>query len=317
LSADSELIQVVRTAPERAIGRIFLDKYVLSNLLGSGGWSAVYKATLLTEPSRWVAVKIPHAVLLEQQDIARFRREARALSSLRHRNSVELLDYGLCDGRPYLVLELAPGTTLEEVQACQTLTIDAVLAIYEQLCDVLGEAHQIGFIHRDLKPPNVIVKDIRDLHVKLIDFGATKSVSENASVITNTGETIGTPAYMSPEQCLAQPLDSRSDIYSLGCMLYESLTRRRPFSGKNPMATMQQQVMIEAPPFTEAELLEIPPRLEAIVLKCLKKDPDKRFESMHQLRNQLTKGSPSGNNVVARAQSFFSGLQGKFSKPRK
>jgi eukaryotic-like serine/threonine-protein kinase len=310
LEEPAEFYCKLRSQPEILIGKVFLDKYKVTRFLGAGGWSTVYEGIPLQSPKVAVAIKIPHGMFLDDQDIARFRREARALSQLRHRNTVTLIDYGvLPDERPYLITELAQGITLEELFERQRLEPATCIELFVQICDVLQESHSIGFVHRDLKPANVIVNGIEAPNpvVKVIDFGAMKSTLPNASVVTRSGETLGTPYYMSPEQCMAKPIDCRTDIYSIGCMLYEALTGVRIFEGKNPMEVMQKQILIEPKSFADQQVRNVPAYLEEIVMQCLKKDPEERFQSAADLKHELERKQRRQNrtNVLDKAKDLI------------
>ncbi|MCB9593208.1 MAG: serine/threonine protein kinase [Sandaracinaceae bacterium] len=220
-------------------GDLLDGKYRIEGLLGGGGIGAVYRAVQLPL-ERPVAIKVLHDDLLTMKELrARFEREARVLSALTHPHVVSISDYGIDGDRPFLVMELLEGRTLEEVLRKGDMTPQLALDVTREILEGLAFAHEKGVAHRDLKPANVFLLRGRDEneHVKLLDFGlarvvSTKGAEDDEVTLTKRGVVFGTPAYMSPEQAAGTPADERSDIYSLGILLFEMLAGRRPFVGE-------------------------------------------------------------------------------------
>ncbi len=220
-------------------GDVLDGRYRIEGLLGGGGIGAVYRAVQLPL-ERPVAIKVLHDDLLSMKELrARFEREARVLSALTHPHVVSISDYGIDDDRPFLVMELLEGRTLEDLLKSGEMTPELALGITREILEGLAFAHEKGVAHRDLKPANVFLLRGRDgsEHVKLLDFGlarvvSTKGAGDDEVTLTKRGVVFGTPAYMSPEQAAGTPADERSDIYSLGVLLFEMLAGRRPFVGE-------------------------------------------------------------------------------------
>jgi serine/threonine protein kinase len=263
--------------------------FVLLEKLGSGGMGEVFLAEhqLL---GRRVALKVLHADHLRNPSMhERFTREARLANRVRHPNVVEITDqHALPDGRPYLTMELCAGIDVAS-HAREGLTLRRFVSIMISIVDALDAAHRAGVVHRDLKPSNILV-DKGD-RVKLLDFGVARLASGEDDRLTMTGEVFGTPSYMSPEQATGEPVDARSDLYSLGIIAWELLVGRRPFAGRSfgdfvlLHATMAPQPPSKATPRQMPE--PIPPALDAIVLRCLAKRPEQRFDSAAELREAL------------------------------
>jgi serine/threonine-protein kinase len=225
---------------ELAAGHVLGGRYRIEGLLGGGGIGAVYRAVQLPL-ERPVAIKVLHDDMLSMKELrARFEREARVLSALTHPHVVSISDYGIDGDRPFLVMELLEGRTLEEVLREGEMTPELALQVTREILEGLAFAHQKGVAHRDLKPANVFLLRGRDgsEHVKLLDFGLarvvgpSKAASDDEVTLTKRGVVFGTPAYMSPEQASGTPADERSDVYSLGILLFEMLAGRRPFVGE-------------------------------------------------------------------------------------
>ena len=271
------------------IGRDILDgQFKIVEKIGAGGMGAVYKAHQ-PEMNRMVAVKVLHKKLIGKKDAAsRFRREARALSHLTHPNTVRVMMYGeLEDGSLYIVMEYLEGKNLHQlVRAGGPLKLERAIGILVQACGALEEAHQAGMIHRDLKPENIFIcrhGGIKDF-VKVLDFGLAKvterEMRPGSIMLTQEGMVFGTPEFMAPEQAQGKALCPASDVYSLAIILYEALTGKLPFEGKNPMDFLQMHVT--APPIRLNERdpsLEFPVELEHVIDKALAKDAEKRYPS--------------------------------------
>lgn len=259
-------------------------RYLLEERIASGGMASVWRAhdEVL---ARTVAVKVLHDHLAEDSDFReRFRREAVTAARLAHPNVVSLYDTGADDARVYLVMELVEGSTLRDVIAdVGSLEIGQVAAIGEKVARALHYAHARGLVHRDVKPANILIGE--DGTVKVADFGIAKADQDQRD-LTRTGMVLGTAAYVAPEQVLARPLDGKADQYSLGCVLYEALTGRRPFIGDSPVTTAAARLERDPLPLRSLRA-DIPRGLEQVVTRCLARDASARFSSCGQLADAL------------------------------
>lgn len=266
-----------------------IDNYEVIDVIGSGGWGTVYLARHFNH-DEMVAIKLLHRHLLSSSEkLERFQREAQAASLLRSVGAPRVKGHGiLSDGQPYIIFEYAEGATLQEILADRTLPPSQVRAIILQLCTVLKEAHGLGLLHRDIKPSNIMVSRDSDgcLIVKLLDFGLAKNIDIDQDSLTDTGLTVGTPAYMSPEQCSGRQLDARSDIYSLGCVMYQALTGHLPFEGSNQLELLQMQIY-QAPAPMAMHGVRVGPALQSVVLRALEKDPRCRYQSARELESDM------------------------------
>ena len=298
------------------IGQQF-GNYRAVSLLGEGGMGAVY---LAEHPAigRRVAVKVLHKNYIRDENLlTRFLNEARAANAIRHPNIIEILDSGtIADGTPFLVMELLEGESLgTRIRRDGALPIQTAVEFCYQTASALGAAHKKGIVHRDLKPDNLfVVPDPHDPErerIKVLDFGIAKlQQSANDSVKTRTGTLMGTPIYMSPEQCRGtKTVDHRSDIYSLGIIFFEMLCGQPPFvsEGFGELVNMHLNVAPTAPSTQNAN---VSPTIDAIVLKMLSKNPDERFADMGALMTAL-KASGGSTFVVRGAQSSSPELGGK------
>jgi len=250
--------------------------YRLIHELGRGGMAVVWKA-YHAPMDRHVAIKVlPYQFAQREEFIRRFRQEVRLIARLEHPNILPVYDYGESDDLPYLVMRLLEAGTLTDRIRQKRLSLAEIDRIFCQLAEALAYAHEQGVIHRDIKPSNVMM-DARGT-VFLTDFGIAKMV-EGATQLTATGMITGTPEYMSPEQAQGLPLDQRSDIYSLGVVLYEMLTGKVPFQAETPVAVLLKKIQDTLPPPTALNP-DIPDRLEPVLLKALAKNPDDRYSSM-------------------------------------
>lgn len=265
--------------------RMLGGRYLLEERIASGGMASVWRAhdEVL---ARTVAVKVLHDHLAEDSDFReRFRREAVTAARLAHPNVVSLYDTGSSGDQVYLVMELVEGSTLRDVIAeVGSLEIGQVAAIGEKVARGLHYAHTRGLVHRDVKPANILIGE--DGTVKVADFGIAKADQDQRD-LTRTGMVLGTAAYVAPEQVLARPLDGKADQYALGCVLYEALTGRRPFSGDSPVATAAARLERDPLPLRSLRA-DIPRGFEQVVMRCIARDPSARFSSCGHLADALT-----------------------------
>jgi serine/threonine protein kinase len=268
-------------------GDMVAERYQIISVLGRGGFGCVYKVLQVLLKKEF-ALKTLNPINTSEITILRLHKEAQAASRLDHPNLVRAVDFGMLeDSQPYLVMDLVEGPTLSQyLKQNGKAPLRTALQLFLPLCNALAYAHQQGVVHRDLKPSNVILAaDDSGQHQyvpKIVDFGIAKLQSSELSramTLTTTGEIFGTPLYMSPEQCMGAGVDGRSDIYALGCMLFETLTGAPPFSGSNPLEIMMQHGTGVVPSLKEASLGEtFPPALERVIHRMLAKDPKDRYQ---------------------------------------
>jgi len=273
-----------------AIGGL-LGAYRVLSRLGSGGMGEVFLAEHARSGGR-VAIKVLHARYAEDtQANERFVREARIASRVVHQHIVEAteLDY-LPDGRPYLVMEHVEGADVYALWQGHALSLDRFVRVMLQIAGALDAAHRAGVVHRDLKPSNLFLVEGQD-YVKILDFGLAKLTQPGDERLTQTGQVIATPSYMSPEQATGEPVDGRSDLYSLGIVMWELLVGQRPFNGSSFGDFVLQHATTRPLPPSKARVRElnepIPPALDALVLRCLAKRPEDRFASAGELYEAL------------------------------
>jgi eukaryotic-like serine/threonine-protein kinase len=296
------------------IGRTLAGRFRVTGFIGEGAMAAVYRGYQEEEPHD-VALKIMHPHLLTDPTfVGRFRREAKAASLLQHPNSVQIFDCGVDDKLLYIAMELMGGQDLFELLVLERRLPEARAArILIQVCAALMAAHALGIVHRDLKPENImLIPDDDDPAgglVKVLDFGIAKILereqpaptsgngvdsapaSSLGGSLTTVGTVVGTPSYMSPEQCRAEAIDARSDIYSCGVVLYQLVTGKLPFSGDNPMDLAIKHVK-DAPPAPSLLLPSLHPGLEAAILTALSKWPAQRQQSARELKEELERLLP-------------------------
>lgn len=290
------------------LGQVLDGKYRIDAKLGAGGMGDVYRATRLLIGDS-VAIKILHAHLAQAANAAeRFRREAVTATHLRHRNVVAIYDVGISQANhvPYILMELAEGFSLRQIiNQYRVLPLDFVVTAAAQICAALDEAHGLGIIHRDIKPENIIANQTTNgWQIKILDFGIAKLFNQTENNLTQDGNALGTPQYMSPEQCMGEPLDGRSDIYSVGIVLYELLTGVVPF--KSPTASAIAIQQLQNPPVPPRSINpNIPPQIEEIILRTLGKKREMRPQTALQLSQEIIKAATvalqSGQTAVPAA----------------
>lgn len=277
------------------VGQTIKGSYFVQQRIGGGGMGQVYKAVQINL-DRPVALKLLRPSLLSDPSVVqRFHREARASSKLHHPNVIAVTDFGQTDdGTLFMAMEYVPGRNLLRVLRDEfPLGELRVINIGAQILAALGEAHRAGIIHRDLKPENVMVESrTGELDfVKVLDFGIAKikEPGDTQGQLTQVGLVCGTPDYMSPEQASQHPLDARSDLYSVGIILYELLTGSHPFRGLTPTEMVRAHVEQQIPPMAERSLSgdKVSPGLEALVMRALKKEPAHRFLTADEMRREL------------------------------
>jgi len=273
------------------IGQV-LGTCTLQRLLGRGGMGAVYLARQ-SRPRRTVAIKVILPSLIEEQTreefLARFRREADAIAALDHIHIMPIYEYSEMGDTAYLVMPYVTGGTLRDrLEKSPNLSLEEAIHVINQAAAGLDCAHAQGIIHRDLKPGNILFH--ADGRLLLADFGLAKVLkdveSSGLSLMTSAGTIIGTPEYLSPEQGTGNPLDLRTDVYSLGIVLYHMLAGRVPFTGTSPIAIAIRHAMVEPPPMRQFNP-HIPPPIEAVVMKAIAKAPEERFSSAGELARAL------------------------------
>lgn len=284
-------------------GDVIAGQFKVLAKLGSGGMSSVYRCLdLFVE--RTVAVKVLFAgQTTNPKAINRFRREARAIAKLDHPNIVRLHSFNFDLSSPYIVMEHIDGITLAElIETNGPLEVEQVFRLAEQLCSALLYAHQNGVIHRDLKPSNILIEhfDASGVQAKVLDFGIAKMLDDTTPGATTTGELFGTPSYMSPEQALGKSVDSRTDQYSLGCLLFECLTGTPPFVGSGQLSVLMQHVQSEAPSLEESTFdgRVFPAQIQPVMDKMLAKFPADRYYSMAEIYENLIDDRPESEYVV-------------------
>ncbi len=288
------------------VGDTISDRYRLTELIGEGGMGSVFKARDL-KLGKVVAVKTLSGRELNDDDFVRFHREAKVASTISHTNVVETYDFGVTgNGQPFLVMQLIEGVTLKKLLARQgVLNLSTALQILAQIAGGMCAVHSAGIIHRDLKTSNVMVKiDSGTVTVKLLDFGVARRVQvrqegidpdkkqqyPGSETLTKSGEIIGTPRYLSPEQALGIPVDERSDIYSLGCIAFEMFSGKPPFAGDTVFETIQMHLDAYNRPTLPSDA-HLPESLRKLIEKMIARFPEDRIQSMSQLRSEIDKSS--------------------------
>lgn len=291
----NDKVILVKIKKDKLLGQILNERYKVVEEIGRGGMSIVYKG-VHELMDRLVAIKVLLPQLVsDQTSIKRFQVEAQAASCLSHPNVITIYDYGVVDEeQPFLVMDFLEGESLSDIiKRDDHVEMKRTIPIFMQAAEALEHAHQKGVIHRDLKSSNIMLINFegKDDFVKVVDFGIAKlmpSSGKQAQHLTATGEIFGSPIYMSPEQCTGSTLDARSDIYSMGAMMYEALTGQPPIMGRSVVETMEMHLTTPPPPLKEIRPdLDINESLERVVMKALSKKPEARFQKMQELRDAL------------------------------
>jgi|AGTN01.1.fsa_nt_gi Serine/threonine protein kinase len=289
LRADLDVrVEKLKARADVVIGTKLDNKIEVICLLGKGGMSSVYKAhhKLLDQI---VAVKIMHpSFACDTQAVLRFQREAKAAFAFQHENLVSVHDIGTTpDGLPYFVMDYIEGDSLAEEVERGPIELTRAMEIFRQVCAGLKAAHNKNIVHRDIKPSNILLYTMPDgtEKAKIADFGIAKVLTEDTNQIqklTQTGEIFGSPLYMSPEQCMGNPTDRRSDIYAFGCVMYECLSGEVPLAGSTPFDTLSKHVNV-----LPKRLTEFPDTVNNAILCCLEKRPQDRYQTVEELESDL------------------------------
>lgn len=312
-SAEVTLTQAEQLLP----GNIVAEKYQIISLLGRGGMGAVYRVKQIFLDQDLALKVLAHSSTTDDTHVRRFQIEGKAAFKLNHPNLVKVTDFGLLeDHAPYLVMEFIEGMTLAEfLKKEKQPAIDTVLKIVAQACLGLAYAHQNSVVHRDVKPSNIMLVNGKEIgeegSVKIVDFGIAKVLNDQGEIqtLTQTGEVFGSPYYMSPEQCSGTAIDQRTDVYSLGCVLFEALTGTPPHVGQSPLRTMMLHQTEVTPSLQQASMgREFPPALEIIVKKMLEKEPSARYTDLGLVANDLA------NLVRGKASTFDQSLEENTAK---
>jgi serine/threonine protein kinase len=290
---------------ELTTGSMFAGRYQIIEELGKGGMGKVYKV-FDTKIKEKVALKlIKPEIASDKETIERFSNELRFARKIAHRNICKMFDLNEAEGTHYITMEYVSGEDLKSmIRMSRQLAIGAAISIAKQVCEGLAEAHRLGVVHRDLKPQNIMID--REGNVRIMDFGIARSL--RAKGITGEGVMIGTPDYMSPEQVEGKEVDQRSDIYSLGVIVYEMVTGRVPFEGDTPLSIAVKH-KTEKPQDPKEMNAQIPQDLSSFILNCLEKEKEKRYQTAEELLSELTKiekGIPSTEKVIPKTKPFTS-----------
>ncbi|MDQ6635649.1 MAG: serine/threonine protein kinase [Gemmatimonadota bacterium] len=283
------------------VGRVLAERYHILKRIGEGGMGRVYLGEHV-KMNRQCAIKVMSPALVnDHESAARFAREASSAARIIHPNVAAVFDYGESDGLVYLVMEYVDGEPLSRIMAREApLSLDRSVDLARQIADGLGSAHELGIVHRDLKPDNILItrnKNGREV-AKVVDFGIAKVVKENASdALTRTGLVIGTPEFMSPEQLLGDPIDARSDLYALGCIVHLMLTASPPFSASTREQMIKRRLTEDAPHIQHLDP-GLPDSLDRIVVRLLARNPVERYASAAEVRDALSGTHARRHDVV-------------------
>ena len=293
---DGEMTLVLKKKEDPTLGHIgelIAGRYRVLKVIGQGGFGAVFKAQH-TATGDTVAIKVLRTDVAESQDVvARFRQEAKATSKLKHPNTVRVFDFGqMDDGNLYIAMEFLEGRTLSELMRKEgPIEPRRIVHIAGQVLKALSEAHSKGIVHRDLKPDNIFIQVVHNEsdYVKVLDFGIAKSLTGDSTQVdmTSTGAILGTPRYMSPEQARGAPIDARTDLYSLGLILYECMTGVTPFEADSPLSMLLKRVQEESPRVHDCLILPTPEGMCDVVLRSLQREPELRWASADEMLHAM------------------------------
>jgi serine/threonine-protein kinase len=272
-------------------GDIIADRYRVVELIGRGAMGTVYRAEHV-QISKVMAIKLLHRELEQNpENVTRFHREAESASRLNHPNTVHVFDFGRTkSGSLYLVMEYVDGDDLAKVlDQDGPMPFGRVAYLCAQVAGSVEDAHAAGIVHRDLKPENIVIAEGRDGETaKVLDFGLAKLFEGNVEAqVTSSGTIVGTPYYMSPEQIQGQELDGRSDVYAIGAIMYECVVGKPPFEAPNPLGVLSKHLSEEPPRPSARSPLSVPAEADEIILRCLEKDPDRRYQTAEEVRQAL------------------------------
>lgn len=286
---------MVTVGDDPLLGVVVEGRYKIESVIGQGSAGTVYKA-VQELIGREVAIKVLHDYLVSDQEfIKRFTQEAKASSRLSHPNIITIYDFGTIPqgNRPYIAMDLLKGTPLSDLLGERNhLSVEETIPLFKQVCGALAEAHKQGVVHRDVKPENIVLveRSAQKLFPIVVDFGIARLVQEESDVarITRTGTVCGSPTYMSPEQCTSSKVDHRSDIYSLGVVIYETLTGEVPFLSDELVKVMAMHLSDPPKPLNSVrDDLQFSEALEEVVYKSLAKNPDQRYQTMEEFAEAL------------------------------
>ncbi|MBX9940145.1 MAG: serine/threonine protein kinase [Candidatus Obscuribacterales bacterium] len=306
-------------------GDVIDGKFEVIDFLGEGGMGAVYRVKHLTL-GKELALKTFRSNQIDQEAWLRFQREAQSIGRLQHENIIRIYDFGISDGnRPYYAMELLHGEDLaEKLKKEGAFQLKLTLQVFIQTCSALEHAHKAGVVHRDIKPANIHL-DLTDPKrpvARLVDFGIAKLASGESQRLTSVGLVFGSPLYMSPEQAMGKEIDARSDIYSLGCALFECLTEKPPFLGENIVETLTKHQCEEPPTLSAIDIgSRYPQRLEGLLKRMLEKDAAMRIASMTEVRKELEAiyqsllATGQGQTMTSKTIGEFSGSTTGVRKP--
>ncbi len=305
---------MVTVGDDPLLGLLVEERYRIQSLIGQGSAGSVYKARQELI-GRDVAMKVLHDYLVSDDEfVKRFKQEAKAASRLNHPNIITIYDFGIIPigRRPYIAMDLLNGTPLSElISQCDHIPIENVIPIFKMVCQALAEAHRQGVVHRDIKPENIVLVERggKKFFPIVVDFGIARLVQEesDAAKITRTGTVCGSPTYMSPEQCTSSKVDQRSDIYSLGIVLFETLTGNVPFTAEELVKVMTMHLLDPAPLLSEMRPdLQFPEKLEVVVARALSKHPEDRYQDMDEFAYVLEESIKAPQKTLVSIPSLSS-----------